>query len=194
MSLQQPILRISATGNTEEETLNKIELQQKEITKDFYPRKIKWYPQATYGNFAVGYCITREYTVMDENFSAHNLTEFQQDAILNCVRDMLWIANVYNDHNFKPEIVTEKAKAISKSFECETLDELNQLLQALKFKLSSTPSCSLRGNLITLLNTYSVETASNTPDYILADYLLGALELYECTIKERSKASNIISK
>lgn len=39
--------------------------------------------------------------------------------------------------------------------------------------------------LTVLLNRYSKENGSNTPDFLLAEYLLGALDNYETTINRR---------
>lgn len=45
----------------------------------------------------------------------------------------------------------------------------------------------LSKDLAALLNGYSQENASGTPDFILAEYLLGALHLYETTIIKRAQ-------
>lgn len=39
--------------------------------------------------------------------------------------------------------------------------------------------------LAALLNRYSCENASNTPDFILAHYLLGCLSLFERAVQRR---------
>ncbi len=44
---------------------------------------------------------------------------------------------------------------------------------------------SLEDDLKTLLNKYSQENASNTPDFILAAYLLGCLENFNQTVQAR---------
>ena len=36
-----------------------------------------------------------------------------------------------------------------------------------------------------LINKYSVENKSNTPDFILAEYLLGCLRAYELAVNRR---------
>jgi hypothetical protein len=46
-------------------------------------------------------------------------------------------------------------------------------------------SASLRSDLSALLNRYSVENGSDTPDFILAAHLLGALELFDRTTARR---------
>lgn len=38
-----------------------------------------------------------------------------------------------------------------------------------------------------LINRFSMENGSNTPDFILADYLVGCLESYNETVKAREK-------
>ena len=36
-----------------------------------------------------------------------------------------------------------------------------------------------------LINRYSMESGSDTPDYILAEYLMGCLEVFNKTVKAR---------
>ena len=38
-----------------------------------------------------------------------------------------------------------------------------------------------------LINKYSIENDSNTPDYILANYLFSCLEAYNKSVKSRDK-------
>lgn len=45
---------------------------------------------------------------------------------------------------------------------------------------------NLRDELLTLLNRYSREDRSNTPDWVLADYLMACLEAYEMAVKART--------
>ena len=40
-------------------------------------------------------------------------------------------------------------------------------------------------SLRTLINTLSLENNSNTPDYILAEYLYGCLKVFEATVNKR---------
>lgn len=41
--------------------------------------------------------------------------------------------------------------------------------------------------LTNLINKHSLENESNTPDYILAEFLKGALDIYNTTMKKRGK-------
>jgi len=43
-----------------------------------------------------------------------------------------------------------------------------------------------RKELQTLINCYSKENGSNTPDFILAEYLTNCLENFDNTIKKRT--------
>lgn len=43
----------------------------------------------------------------------------------------------------------------------------------------------LKNDLTALLNKYNAENVSNTPDWILADYLMGCLANYNHTLKLR---------
>ena len=45
----------------------------------------------------------------------------------------------------------------------------------------------LRGELEEVINNHSLENGSNTPDYILADYLLGCLENFDDATRRRNK-------
>lgn len=44
---------------------------------------------------------------------------------------------------------------------------------------------SMRQELTSLLNRYSVENGSNTPDFILANYLLDALAAFDTAVRDR---------
>lgn len=44
---------------------------------------------------------------------------------------------------------------------------------------------SLRKDLESLLNKYSAENPSNTPDFILAGYMIGCLEIFEAAVNGR---------
>lgn len=44
----------------------------------------------------------------------------------------------------------------------------------------------LKKELAALLNKHSAENASNTPDYILAEYLIGCLDTWNHCAKQRS--------
>jgi hypothetical protein len=46
---------------------------------------------------------------------------------------------------------------------------------------------TLRGDLERLLNSHSAESNSNTPDFILAEFLMRSLEVWDCCVKERDK-------
>lgn len=44
-----------------------------------------------------------------------------------------------------------------------------------------------RKELECLINKYSIESGSDTPDFILADYLVGCLDTYNEAVKSREK-------
>jgi hypothetical protein len=46
---------------------------------------------------------------------------------------------------------------------------------------------SFRSELQTLINRHSKENGSNTPDFILADYLVGCLNLFDVIVQSREK-------
>lgn len=45
----------------------------------------------------------------------------------------------------------------------------------------------LKTTIKNAINRFSAENGSNTPDFILAEYLIGALELFDATTKDREK-------
>ncbi len=45
---------------------------------------------------------------------------------------------------------------------------------------------NLKGDLTALLNGFSLENSSNTPDFILAQYLLSCLEAYNVAVTNRA--------
>ena len=51
--------------------------------------------------------------------------------------------------------------------------------------MSGEEEISFEEELEHLINKHSVESGSNTPDFILAQYLLGCLEVFECAIQQR---------
>lgn len=59
----------------------------------------------------------------------------------------------------------------------------NEELQAIKERERRM----FENELEQLINKYSIENESNTPDFILADYLRGCLDLFAKTSKAREK-------
>ena len=47
------------------------------------------------------------------------------------------------------------------------------------------PAGDFRGELEQLINRHSVENASNTPNFILADYLCGCLVAFDTAVQQR---------
>jgi hypothetical protein len=45
---------------------------------------------------------------------------------------------------------------------------------------------NFREELISLINRYSMENGSNTPDIVLADYLIACLEAFDEAVTERT--------
>mgnify|MGYP000744661714 CR=1 FL=1 len=48
-----------------------------------------------------------------------------------------------------------------------------------------TKEIDFRKELESLINKYSMESGSNTPDFILAEYLIGVLEVFDRTLEKR---------
>lgn len=51
----------------------------------------------------------------------------------------------------------------------------------------SQHSGTLRGELAGVLNAHSVENRSGTPDFVLAEYLIGCLDVWDAAIKARDR-------
>lgn len=67
----------------------------------------------------------------------------------------------------------------------ETLDALAPVTGPAAPPFGERESVGLRDDLAALLNRYSVENGSDTPDYILAAHLLGELDLFDRTTSYR---------
>lgn len=52
---------------------------------------------------------------------------------------------------------------------------------------SANPYAEFRSELRVILNRYSMENRSNTPDYVLATYLARCLEAFDDATRERSQ-------
>lgn len=52
------------------------------------------------------------------------------------------------------------------------------------------PEPTFRSELTSLINKYSLENTSNTPDYILADFLMSCLEAFDDATYARSEWYN----
>lgn len=59
----------------------------------------------------------------------------------------------------------------------------------LKGKMKKMNIIGFRKELEHLINKYSIENGSNTPDFILADYLVECLQVFENAIKRREHSS-----
>lgn len=46
---------------------------------------------------------------------------------------------------------------------------------------------SFKQDLVDLINTYSMENESNTPDFILANYMIDCLNIFESATNRREK-------
>lgn len=45
----------------------------------------------------------------------------------------------------------------------------------------------LKKEIASVINRHSLENGSNTPDFMLADYMLGCLTVYENTLRSREE-------
>ena len=53
--------------------------------------------------------------------------------------------------------------------------------------MSLIEEASLRQEISAVLNKYSKENGSNTPDFVLADYLMNCLTAFDKAIKDRDQ-------
>lgn len=56
--------------------------------------------------------------------------------------------------------------------------------------LSTVVESDFRTDLQSLLNKQSMENTSNTPDFILAEYLVGCLKAFDWAVSERERWYN----
>lgn len=63
------------------------------------------------------------------------MTDQEKQAVYDCVREMLWVAKVWNDHNFSPDVIREKAKRLSARLDIKNVDEANEFLNQLQKQL-----------------------------------------------------------
>lgn len=66
-------------------------------------------------------------------------------------------------------------------------DDQNKTGMQMSMDASLTRGEAFRRDLASLLNRYSMENASNTPDFLLADYLIDCLRALDKTISTRAK-------
>lgn len=62
---------------------------------------------------------------------------------------------------------------------------LERLVYDLRSAASEAPHPSFYGELKALINKYSKENGSDTPDFVLTNYLLGCLEAFDSAVKVR---------
>lgn len=65
------------------------------------------------------------------------MNEQQKQAVYDCIRECLWMARVWNDHNFTYDVIREKAKKAADSLECATVEEANAFLDLLQDQLDA---------------------------------------------------------
>jgi len=63
------------------------------------------------------------------------MNEEQKQAVYDCVRETLWIAKCWNDHNFKPELILEKSKKVADALGVLNIEQGNVFLDDLKKQL-----------------------------------------------------------
>lgn len=66
----------------------------------------------------------------------------------------------------------------------DSLVKIKNPILVLESKITNEEE-EFRSELATLLNKYSKENGSNTPDFVLADYLISCLEAYNQTVNDR---------
>ena len=66
-----------------------------------------------------------------------------------------------------------------------TMNEDNHIQEAAPSTLASAELRTLEAELAALLNCHSQENESNTPDFILAQYLLGCLAVFTTAVQQR---------
>jgi hypothetical protein len=73
-----------------------------------------------------------------------------------------------------------------RSSNCDDADICIKCNTELSYIDTSCKKNSFKKELTSLINRYSMENDSNTPDYVLADYLFKCLETFNESIKDRN--------
>lgn len=84
------------------------------------------------------------------------------------------------------ELLTRLLEQKRSSEETEAMRRDNDFMRAEMLK-SDVKCVAMRAELAELLNRYSQENASNTPDFILAEYLLDCLNAFDRAIRRREE-------
>ena len=63
------------------------------------------------------------------------MNEEQKQAVYNCIREYLWMARVWNDHNFTYDDILHKAKTAANDLGCSSVAEANDFLDQLREQL-----------------------------------------------------------
>ena len=87
-----------------------------------------------------------------------------------------WMLGVFKPEPMDPDFPDKPF------FQCYTEDQLRILYNKRSAQVSEL---NFRDELRSLINRHSMENGSNTPDFILADYLQGCLELFDKSILSR---------
>ena len=65
------------------------------------------------------------------------MNDEQKKAVYDCIREYLWMALVWNDHNFTYDVIREKAKKAADALNCSTVEEGNEFLDQLQKQLEA---------------------------------------------------------
>ena len=72
---------------------------------------------------------------------------------------------------------------------CSTQDMVDEVARE---EIERDRKNSFRLELEALINSHSLENGSNSPDWLLAEYLVGCLELFDTTTRHRDQQYGIV--
>ncbi len=64
------------------------------------------------------------------------MSDDEKRAIMDVAWEMLWLSKVYNDHNFTPDIILEKARALTDLLKIDTTDQANEFNDRLLIQMN----------------------------------------------------------
>jgi len=89
---------------------------------------------------------------------------------------------------FEKTIEEEKIEMVEKETDsCPICGHSQDKRRPFKDDFSKYPRGSFPDKLQALINSYSIENGSNTPDYILAKYLMQCLDAFDMCTRERER-------
>ncbi len=134
------------------------------------------------------------------DYWTYGITEFDMNAVLDSDKEHAQKIEVYGDENLRNEIIgllNERTEPKNTLNNCHTWTSGNEIydeeapcqsepdIPSIDIKTSSFEQ--FQKALENLINEHNMESGSNTPDFILAEYLVNCLKAFNVTSRDREK-------